>query len=102
VRRGLTCAAESSVHLVCPARERVARNGALMTGAVVRESMTVAGRAERARLARTFVGAVLGPEHPCGDVAVLLASELFANSVCHSGSGRTGGAVTVTVTTGRA
>ena len=27
-----------------------------------------AGRAERARVARTFVGAVLGPGHPCGDL----------------------------------
>jgi len=45
-----------------------------MTGAAVRESLTVAGRAERARVARTFVGAVLGPGHPCEDVAALLAS----------------------------
>ena len=37
-----------------------------MAGAVVRESVTVAGRAERVRVARTFVGVVLGPEHPCG------------------------------------
>jgi hypothetical protein len=32
-----------------------------MSRAVVRESVTVAGRAERARVARTFVGAVVGP-----------------------------------------
>ncbi len=31
-----------------------------MAGAAVRESVTVAGRAERARVARAFVGGVLG------------------------------------------
>lgn len=36
--------------------------GALMTGAAVRESVTVAGRGERARVARTFAGGVLGRE----------------------------------------
>jgi anti-sigma regulatory factor (Ser/Thr protein kinase) len=59
--------------------------------------MTVAGRAERARVARTFAGEVLGPGHPCGDVAVLLVSELFGNSVRHSGSGASGETVTVAV-----
>jgi len=33
--------------------------------------VTVAGRAERARVARAFVAGVLGPRHPCGDDAVL-------------------------------
>jgi len=46
-----------------------------MTGLAVRESVTLAGRAERARVASTFVGAVLGPGHPCGDIAVLLVSD---------------------------
>jgi anti-sigma regulatory factor (Ser/Thr protein kinase) len=64
---------------------------------VVRESVTVIGRPERARVARRFVGAVLGPGHPCGDDAVLLVSELFGNSVRHSGSGDLGQTVTVTV-----
>lgn len=45
------------------------------------------------------MGAVLGPGHPCGDDAVLLASELFANSLQHGGSGVLGETVTVTVTT---
>jgi hypothetical protein len=67
-----------------------------MAEAAVWESVTVAGRAERARLARTFVGMVLGPGHPCGDVAVLLASELFGNSVRHSASDLPGETVTVT------
>ena len=70
-----------------------------MGEAAVWESVTVAGRAERARVARTFVGAVLGPAHPGAEVAVLLAGELFGNSVRHSGSGAPGGTVTVAVTT---
>jgi anti-sigma regulatory factor (Ser/Thr protein kinase) len=69
-----------------------------MSGATVRESVKVAGLTERARIVRAFVGAVLGPGHPCGDDAVLLASELFGNSVRHSGSGLPGETVTVTVT----
>jgi len=69
-----------------------------MTGAV-RETMTLAGRAERARVARAFVDGVLGPGHPCADVAALLVSELFANSIRHSGSGAPGETVTVAVKT---
>ena len=46
---------------------------ALMTKAV-RESMTMAGRAERARVARVFTAGVLGPGDPCGDDAALLVS----------------------------
>jgi anti-sigma regulatory factor (Ser/Thr protein kinase) len=57
----------------------------------------VAGRAERARVARAFTAGVLGPGHPCGDDAALLVSELFGNSVRHSGSGAAGETVTVTV-----
>jgi anti-sigma regulatory factor (Ser/Thr protein kinase) len=55
------------------------------------------GRAERARVARAFVGGVLGPGHPCGDAAVLLVSEIFTNSVRHSGSSAAGETVTVAV-----
>jgi anti-sigma regulatory factor (Ser/Thr protein kinase) len=68
-----------------------------MTGATVRESVKVAGLVERVRVVRSFVGAVLGPGHPCGDDAMLLASELFANSLRHSSSGLPGETVTVTV-----
>jgi anti-sigma regulatory factor (Ser/Thr protein kinase) len=71
-----------------------------MSRAVVRGSVTVAGRAERARVARAFVGAVLGPGHPCGDVAVLLVSEIFGNSVRYSRSGLPGETVTVAVRAG--
>jgi hypothetical protein len=34
------------------------------------------GADERAQAARRFVSEVLGPGHPCGDVAVLLVSDL--------------------------
>lgn len=66
-----------------------------MARVAVRESVTLAGRAERARAARAFVSEMLGPGHPCGDVAVLLVSEVFSNSVRHSGSGAPGETVTV-------
>ena len=66
-----------------------------MSAATVWETVTLAGRAERARAARAFVSEVLGPGHPCGDVAVLLVSEIFSNSVRHSGSGAAGETVTV-------
>jgi GDP-mannose 4,6 dehydratase len=95
---GLTCAAESSVHSRVSARRPggfpravwAGKGGAPMSRAVVRESVTLAGRAERARVARAFVEAVLGPGHPCGDVAVLLVGELFGNSVRYSRSGARG------------
>jgi anti-sigma regulatory factor (Ser/Thr protein kinase) len=71
-----------------------------MAGVAVRETVTLAGRPERARAARTFVSEVLGPGHPCVDVAVLLVSEIFGNSVRHSGSGAAGETVTVAVIAG--
>lgn len=73
---------------------------AVPVGEAVRESVTVVGRAERARVVRLFVGEALGPRHPCRESAVLLVSELFGNSVRHSRSGSPGGTVTVAVTTG--
>jgi anti-sigma regulatory factor (Ser/Thr protein kinase) len=45
------------------------------------------------------VGAVLGPGHPCRYDAELLVSELFGNSIRHSGSGAPGETVTVAVKT---
>jgi anti-sigma regulatory factor (Ser/Thr protein kinase) len=71
-----------------------------MSRAAVREGVTLWGLAERARVARGFVGGVLGPGYPCGDDAVLLAGELFGNSVRHSRSGLAGGTVTVAVAAG--
>jgi anti-sigma regulatory factor (Ser/Thr protein kinase) len=70
-----------------------------MAGLAVRETVTLAGRAERARVARAFVKGVLGPGHPCGDVAALLVDELFVNSIRHSRSGARGETVTVAVKT---
>ena len=71
-----------------------------MAGLAVRQSVTLAGRAERARVAGAFVGGVLGPGHPCGDMAGLLVSEIFGNSVRRSGSGAPGETVTVAVSAG--
>jgi len=71
-----------------------------MAEAAVRETVTLAGRAERARLARAFVAGTLGPGHACVDDAVLLVSELFGNSVRHSASGAPGETVTIAVRTG--
>ncbi len=71
-----------------------------MARTAVRESVTLAGRAERARVARVFVGALLGPGHPCRDDALLLVSELFGNSVGHRGPDRPRGTVTVVVKAG--
>src|SRR6266700_201899 len=75
--RGLTSAAEASVYRgVPPGGPGFPRGwagggrGALMGGLVVRESVTLAGIAERARVARGFVAGVLGSGHPCGDEAV--------------------------------
>jgi anti-sigma regulatory factor (Ser/Thr protein kinase) len=71
-----------------------------MARAAVRETVTLAGRAERARVARAFVGGLLGPGHPCGDAAILLVSEIFSNSVRHSRSGDPGETVPVAVMVG--
>jgi len=76
---------------------RAGKAGAVIAGLAVRETVTLAGRAERARVARAFVAAVLGPGHPSTDVAVLLVSEIFGNSVRHSRSGDPGEMITVTV-----
>jgi hypothetical protein len=55
-----------------------------MARVAVRESVTLAGRAERARAARAFVSEVLGPGHPCEDVAVLLVSDSLNLRFCSS------------------
>jgi anti-sigma regulatory factor (Ser/Thr protein kinase) len=56
-----------------------------------------AGRADQVREARAFVFRLLGPSHPCADIAVLLASEMVTNSLIHGGSSVPGEAVMVTV-----
>lgn len=68
-----------------------------MAGAAARESVTIAGCPERVAGARAFAAAVLGRQHPAGETAVLLLSELVTNSVRHSASGQPGRTVTVTV-----
>jgi anti-sigma regulatory factor (Ser/Thr protein kinase) len=78
-----------------PGRDGRERAGAVMTRMAVRESVTLARRAERSRAAHVFVSEVLGSGHPCGDVAILLVSEVFGNSVRHSGSGAPGETVAV-------
>jgi anti-sigma regulatory factor (Ser/Thr protein kinase) len=66
-----------------------------MAEAVVTESVTLAGLAERARVARVFLSGALGSGHRCEEAAILLVSELFGNSVRHSGSGDPGETITV-------
>jgi hypothetical protein len=75
------------------------RAGAVTGRVAVRESVTLAGRADRAWVARAFTVGVLGPGHPCGDDAALLVSELFGNSIRHGGSGAAGETVTIAVRT---
>jgi hypothetical protein len=67
-----------------------------MAGVVAGESVAVAGRPERVAVARAFAAAVLGRQHPAGDTAVLLVSELVTNSVRHSASARPGQTIMVT------
>jgi serine/threonine-protein kinase RsbW len=71
----------------------------VMAGRAVRETVTLAGRVERARVARAFVDGVLGPDDPRGDVAALLVNELFVNSLRHSASGAPGETVTIAIKT---
>ena len=71
-----------------------------MSEVAVRESVTVGARPEEVRVARAFIGRLLGPSCQCADVAILLGSELVTNSVRHSGSAVPGGLVTVTVEAG--
>jgi hypothetical protein len=96
---GLTCAAEPGVHPLCPPRLpgcfRGREGGALMAEAAVQVSVTVAGWAERARMARAFTAGVTGPGHPCGADAALLVSELSGSMLRHSRPGVPGETVTI-------
>ncbi|MGO8958338.1 MAG: ATP-binding protein [Streptosporangiaceae bacterium] len=68
-----------------------------MAGAAVLGSLTIPGRPERVREARSFVAKALGELHPNRDTAVLLVSELVTNAVTHSKSRCEGGAVSLVV-----
>jgi anti-sigma regulatory factor (Ser/Thr protein kinase) len=71
-----------------------------MAGVAAGESVTIARRPERVAVARAFAAAVLGRQHPAGETAALLVSELVTNSVRHSASGLPGQTVTVTILSG--
>jgi anti-sigma regulatory factor (Ser/Thr protein kinase) len=71
-----------------------------VTDARAREILTIPGQAGQVRAARRFVTGTLGPEHPCAEIAVLLVSELVANSVQHSRSALDGGKITIAVASG--
>ena len=60
------------------------------------EDLAVAAVPEQVKAARAFVAGVLGGSCPLAEVAVLLTSEVVANSVRHSGSAAGGGLVTET------
>lgn len=61
------------------------------------DSLTIKGLPKNVARARAFVAQVLGQDHPCAEVAVLLCSELVTNAVLHSDSRRPGGTVTIAV-----
>lgn len=87
----VTVTASDSPAVAASPRARV--NGACVNGGWV----NLEARAEQVPAARDFVGRMLGRRHPCADTAVLLTSELVANSVRYSGCHRSGEPVTVTV-----
>jgi hypothetical protein len=106
----LTFAAELSVHFpgfgCCPGvfpgaggRGRAVRDG---RGGGSGEYDVRGSAPDQVREARAFVGRLLGPSHPCRDVAVLLVSEMVTKSLLHGGSAGPGEAVTVTVVVGDA
>jgi len=67
----------------------------MRTGTTLLGSLTIPGQPRHLRAARAFVTDTLGPDCPCADVAVLLASELIANAMQHSYSRRDGQTITV-------
>lgn len=69
-----------------------------MAGATVLGSLTIPGRPEHVREARSFIAKAAGELHPALDTAVLLTSELVTNAVMHSSSRCPGGTVSVVIT----
>ena len=74
---------------------------AAMVDARVIGHITIPGRGEQVRVARTFVGETLGELAGLDDAvlhnAMLLTSELVTNAIRHSRSGAAGGSVTLAV-----
>jgi anti-sigma regulatory factor (Ser/Thr protein kinase) len=70
---------------------------AMMASASVLGSLTIPGRPERVREARTFVAKALGKDRQLADAAVLLTSEVVTNAVVHSNSRGPGGTVSLVV-----
>jgi anti-sigma regulatory factor (Ser/Thr protein kinase) len=70
---------------------------ASMAGAAVLGSLTIPGRPEHVREARSFVAKALGELHPSLDDAVLMTSELVTNAVMHSTSRCHGGTINLLV-----
>lgn len=64
-------------------------------GGTLLGSLTIPGRLALVAIARAFASMVLSDHVACAADAVLLVSELVANSIRHSDSGRDGGTVTV-------
>ncbi len=75
----------------------VTRNLAMMARASVLGALTIPGRPEHVRAARSFVEKALGEANRATDTAVLLVSETVTNAVLHSNSRHPGGTVTITV-----
>jgi anti-sigma regulatory factor (Ser/Thr protein kinase) len=86
---------------MAPSTAGTATARVMLTGTAILGHLTVAGREQNASQARSFVGHILGKDHPGADVARLLVSELFTNAVQHSESRQPGGTVSIIVT-GRA
>ena len=68
-----------------------------MAGAAVLGTLTIPGRPEHVREARTFVAKALGDLHPGLEDVVLLTSELVTNAVMHSASDCARGTITVQI-----
>jgi anti-sigma regulatory factor (Ser/Thr protein kinase) len=67
------------------------------TGAAVLCRLTLPGRPDYVREARSLVAKALGDVNPRRDDAVLMTSELVTNAVLHTNSRRPGGLVMITV-----
>ena len=67
------------------------------SGGAVLCRLTLPGRPDHVREARSLVAKALGDLHPRLDDAVLMTSELVTNAVLHTNSRRLGGTVMITV-----